>query len=318
MRKNFTVYVALFVLSGLVFAYAGLITAMTVRAMKCNQSDRPEDAFVMYCNSVEFADYEHGAFFYEYEPKAIEYLKKADVVMLGTSRMMYAMTVDYSDKYMASQGIKYYQFGFGYQQLSDFPLALIKRYRLNPKVLIVGADPFFAHAPSGPAKGMLSGSILSWLEYSAKRSGLMLSRTICAAVPDLCKRQGAALYRGYETGRWRMDSSPRHDTFTRNSDEVKDEQVERTALVAEDFLSHLSTPKECIIFTGIPSPGFNPDFTARLAKRLGVVSINAIPSQLASRDENHIDPETALSWQKEFLPKALPVIKKCLAISEQH
>ncbi len=298
--------------SAVVCAYAGLMTSMTVRAMKCNQNDRPENAFVFYCNSTEFTDYEHGAMYYGYEARAIENMKAADLLIMGSSRVMFAFAPREGSEILSKHGIKHFLLGFGFQQTSEFPLALIKRYRLHPKVVIINADPFFIHEPRGPARGILDGSFMSWLEYSAKRDGLAMAPVLCKFVSVACKRQVPTLYREYETGRWNLLPPDQHKPFTLNTDPVSEANVEATAKVAEEFLTALPTPRECIILTGIPSPEYNPEFATLLAKRLGVKSVNAVVDNMETSDGAHMQETTAIAWQRQFLLKALPTIKKCI------
>jgi len=89
------------------------------------------------------ADYEHGAFYYGLEREAIANLKSADVIILGNSRAQAAFSTGALRDFFATRGIKYFLLGFGYGELSDLPLHLMKRNSVRPKVLVINADPFF-------------------------------------------------------------------------------------------------------------------------------------------------------------------------------
>src|SRR5689334_5407029 len=45
------------------------------------------DRYIAYCDAGNYADYEHGAFWFGLEPAASQYAKDADVLFLGNSRL---------------------------------------------------------------------------------------------------------------------------------------------------------------------------------------------------------------------------------------
>jgi hypothetical protein len=53
--------------------------------------------------------------------------------------------------------IRFFVMGFGYGELSPFSLAVLKRWKASPKVVVINADPFFVDVLSEPAKEALEG-----------------------------------------------------------------------------------------------------------------------------------------------------------------
>jgi hypothetical protein len=86
-------------------------------------------------------------------------LKNADVIFLGNSRVEFAFR-DRAilDRFFAARSLKYYVAAFGYGEQSPFPQAIIRKYDLHPKWVIVNPDPFFGGTPSYVAKKVMAES----------------------------------------------------------------------------------------------------------------------------------------------------------------
>ena len=81
-------------------------------------------------------------------------MKKADVLFLGNSRALFAFSSDAIANFFGKGKLRYYVLAFGTGETSQFAGALIRRYDLHPKVLVINADPFF-QTPSGMGLGDL-------------------------------------------------------------------------------------------------------------------------------------------------------------------
>src|SRR5262249_27386900 len=47
----------------------------------CQAPGYSADRYLAYCNGGNYADFEHGAFFYNLEPPALDYARSADVLV---------------------------------------------------------------------------------------------------------------------------------------------------------------------------------------------------------------------------------------------
>jgi hypothetical protein len=181
------------------FALAGAVTGLGYRlgdwaidSARCRLHREP-GTFLAYCTEPHYGFYEQGAYWFGLEPRAIEHLKKADVLFLGNSRAQFGFSTENLRNYFRRRGISYYVMGFGYGESNEFALALIEKYRLKPKLLVIDADPFFNTGVSNPAEAIFdrSGSpfqlaarwtTVRW-DYLTRHVFNALQPKLCAAAP---------------------------------------------------------------------------------------------------------------------------------------
>src|SRR5882762_4419996 len=121
-------YVALFGAAALFAATICVVVLGTYNLGNCNRSGFGADRFLSYCETNTFGNYDHGASYYDLEPEAVENLKKADVLLLGNSRSQFVFSSEATGDFFVKRGMRYFLLGFGYGEMSDLPLALIRRY----------------------------------------------------------------------------------------------------------------------------------------------------------------------------------------------
>src|SRR5277367_6166143 len=78
------------ILLALFAAYVYKIRKETIFA--CQASLYSSDRYIASCNGTRYADYEHGAFAFDLEPKAENFARDADVLFLGNSRLQFAFS----------------------------------------------------------------------------------------------------------------------------------------------------------------------------------------------------------------------------------
>src|ERR1700730_12863032 len=116
------------------------------RPLSAKASPPPSaDWYLAYFNG----DVEHFAIYNDLDGAA-EALKHADVLFLGDSRMQYA----FRDRavlhqFFSSRHLSYFILAFGYGEGRDFPEAIIRKFDLHPKWVILNDDPFFGN-PTSP------------------------------------------------------------------------------------------------------------------------------------------------------------------------
>src|SRR5919198_4818433 len=84
-RSAGLMYLAIFLATGLTAGVAYRLLDWGAAVMSCRQYNAP-DTFLAYCSSPQFGDYEHGAYYFGLEPTALDYLRQADVLGLGSSK----------------------------------------------------------------------------------------------------------------------------------------------------------------------------------------------------------------------------------------
>ncbi len=96
-----------------------------------------------YLSSDIGGQVDHHVLYFGLDEKATAHLQAADVLFLGNSRVMYALRPQVLRPAFAALGLDYYGLGFGFREADRFPLAIIRRFDLRPRVVVVNADGFF-------------------------------------------------------------------------------------------------------------------------------------------------------------------------------
>src|SRR5262249_42639470 len=133
----------------------------------CKPEGLNDTNFIAGCSAPLFGDYEHGAYYFGLEGAAVAHLRRAEVLVLGNSKAMFAFSTRATEDAFRRLGVPYYLLGFGYGESQLFPLALIKKYGLRPKALIINADPFFEEATQ--FQDVLEGDWATYLSYVARK-----------------------------------------------------------------------------------------------------------------------------------------------------
>ncbi|MGJ5243149.1 hypothetical protein ACQR14_36570, partial [Bradyrhizobium oligotrophicum] len=148
-KFGFLFYAATVIIAGCLaapFAYSG----KGISIAGCRLAPAP-DQFISLCGSRRFGDFEHAAFWFGIERRALANLKAADVVFTGSSRTMFAFSTAEVRAYFAKRGLRQFNLGFGYEDQQAFFSALAVKHHLRPRVLVIGIDPYFNDRVSAPA-----------------------------------------------------------------------------------------------------------------------------------------------------------------------
>src|SRR5215469_345245 len=87
--SQLTLYISILLLSGLA-SYAFWLKNRSIFA--CQAPGYSADRYLAYCGGGNYADFEHGALFYDLEPPAMENARNADVLVLGNSTLQVALS----------------------------------------------------------------------------------------------------------------------------------------------------------------------------------------------------------------------------------
>jgi hypothetical protein len=305
-----------------VFAIIGVLLYIPVRIAipwaaqaSCDPSGNREHVFISHCLNYYFGDYEHGAYYYQLEPEAVEALRKADVLFLGNSRVQFAFSTDATAQFFKKAGISYYLLGFAYVQNSEFALRLIKHLGLHPKALIINADPFFNHDLKGPAANVVEGSSAVRFDYILKKWFQRIHPALCRAAPALCQPKHQTMYRDAHNGHWSWISTYSADNSLPFSppESISSQALQDAIAAGRDFLDQAGVAKDCVVITGIPTRVASQEAATAIAKALGLENIIPPVSGLSTIDGEHLNSESARRWSEAFLPLALDRLRHCVA-----
>jgi hypothetical protein len=313
-RQQYLYVCALLAIAALTGCVA-YFAAWGVKVSSCRFLDRP-GTYLSYCNNIAFSDYEHPAYFLPSEPGAIAALQRADVVMLGSSRMQVGFSTVSVDRYFTQNEIRYHLLGFGYTEASAFPLLLLDKYQVKPRIVIINTDPFFTTEMSAIATDLVSNRYAAIAEAHKKKLFSHVVSVFCW-VPGICTAEKGTIYRSVETGQWIWQ-----DLLMPRSRPVKTIPAERPAGLgamvqwterASEILDKLQIDRKCVILTGIPNPTFDAEAIAtEIGGRLGVPFVVPRLDGLTTPDDSHLSAESAERWSAAFLKQSEPIFDRCI------
>ncbi len=290
--------------------------------LSCRQHAEP-DAFLAYCNDPQFGDYEHGAYFFDLEPSAIEHLRTADVIFFGDSRVQYAFSTDALQQYFRERSIRYYLLGFGYQDRASFASALVEKYHLEPKAVVIDADPFFDDYLSPPAARVVGDArhlwinTPAWIEYLTKKQLINFQLLACRHYAQACSSRQPTLYRARADGAWvsrDLFAKPNEERIeTHPGEYYPKEQAVADQSIAAKFLVGAGVKPRCAIITAIPNSNVDTaEYAADIGSLIGAPVVQPQISGLATIDGSHLTTASAEQWSAEFLRESDSIIRKCM------
>lgn len=259
---------------------------------------------------VELDDWihRHGS-----EPAVIAAMRSADVLIMGNSRVMLGLTEPELGAFFRARGLRYYYLGFGYGETASFGEALIRRYDLHPRWVIVNVDGYFRVA-MGPRARLVSEStrLQFWQERFEVAATLAILPWLHRWYPRLSADHETLLWRSRSTGAWVLRAAlPAGTTFTDPAGQSPVEPSDEVMGTAEAFKRFCDRIGARLILTQAPATTpFDPRGAAeRMAQRLGVPFCAPAMEGMQSYDGSHLTPESARVFTQAFfaaLPQAVP------------
>jgi hypothetical protein len=308
-----TIYICAILISALV-AYAYVLRTRTIFA--CPGDGYSTDRYLAYCSGANYADYEHGAFYFDLEPSAQNFARNADVLFIGNSRLQAAFSTIAVADWFSAGSARYYLMGFAYYENVTFAEELLRSIRPRAKVYVINVDDFFDRSESPPVKTILHDPE-ALHRYEVKRRWQHVHQPICKTFSVLCGVK-FAIFRSRETGAYYTEGiqekvSPGQTVTPVSYDQViSQEVVNRNTAIAIDFLSHFTQGK-CVILTMVPSVRTKIGNSEAIAKGLGMKLVTpGILEGLQTYDGYHLDQPSAQRWSQAFLQAAGSKIRSCL------
>ncbi len=281
------------------------------------RAERPSDDYYLALDRAGHAD--HHVLYFGTDDEALAHLRRADVLLLGNSRLMFAARRRVLDRFFAARGRRYYVLGFGFREGDRFPLDIIEKFDLHPGIVIVNADGFFTGEYSDFARDVRSDSrIGAWQLLHESEAGHEARRVIHQLVPnwvDLFGRPGfpwrqeLVIYRSRTNGTWhlspwaeglrRVESRPLHEP------PLADREIQ----AARRFKAAMDGRGARLVLTYVPTSRPLGGGPALFANLLGVPFVMATPPGLRTEDDDHLDEPSAVAWSQAFvgeLERAVP------------
>jgi hypothetical protein len=312
----FANHVALYIGVVLLVALASYAYWLKTRSIfACQAQGYSADRYLAYCGGGNYADFEHGAFYYNLEPPALDYAGKADVLVIGNSRLQVALSNDATADWFKNAAASYYLLGFSYNENMNFTQELLRRLNSRASVFIINVDDFFDRRETAAARTILhdpeAQSRYAWKHFSQKPH-----QWVCGHFPALCGPR-FVIFRSRETGAYYRiprdePVSPQNAvSYDRNVDQA---EVSDSTARAIDFLKEFAKGK-CVILTNAPYPETKMGNASAIASGAGLPLVAPELDGLNTSDGYHLDRASADRWARAFFEAAGPEIRSCV---EKH
>jgi hypothetical protein len=303
-----TIYICAILVATLV-AYGYELRTGTI--FSCQADGYSTDRYLAYCNGENYADYEHGAFYFDLEPSSQNFSKNADVLFLGNSRLQVAFSTAATADWFSAASARYYLMGFSYFENVIFAEQLLRRIRPRARVYVINVDDFFNRSETTPVKAIVHDPEAR-RRYEVKRLWQRVHEPICKTFAVLCGHK-FVIFRSRETGAYHTEGAAQREITPVSYDQVINKNVvNRNTAAATDFLSHFTQGK-CVILTMIPFVGTKIGNANAIAKGVGVELMTpGILEGLQTYDGYHLDQPSAQRWSQAFFQAAGSRIRSCL------
>jgi hypothetical protein len=287
----------------------------TQGVFSCSAAGYADSAYLAYCHTEAFGDYDHGAFWFDLESTAIRAAAAADVLFLGNSRMQFGFSTTSTTEWFASRSIPYYLLGFAYTETMTFVSPYLERLEPRARAYVINVDRFFNDFETPPAAEIFRTPETSYEKYRAKRRWQWLHRHLCTSVAMVCGDQ-AAFFRRPHDGQWRLAGHAVGDaSFVPQgvSDATENNRTRWPSYIemAKRFVSELSVDRRCVILTLVPSKETRRAEAGAIAHALGIDLVDPVVPGLRTFDGSHLDEPSAERWSAAFLEAAGSRLRAC-------
>ncbi|MEZ5290194.1 MAG: hypothetical protein R2745_03860 [Vicinamibacterales bacterium] len=285
--------------------------------------ERPDDGDHYLANDIA-GHVDHHVLYFGTDPDALARLRAADVLFLGNSRLMFALRPRVLRPFFEAQGLNYYVLGFGYREADRFPLAIIRKFDLRPKLVVVNADGFFANRLSDWAEVVNRDTPFAARKLQIEAElGHEFRRSMHAVLPhwlELYGRPGLRTLRTFTAYRSRFDGtwiiSPwRAGTTAFPPFPLDGPRAGRDELAAaRAFKADMDARGSRLVLTRVPTPEPMPGGgPAVFADYLGVPLVTADIAGPSSHDDSHLDRASAIDWSRAFVRALAPFLRNVTA-----
>ncbi len=272
-------------------------------------AERPSDDYYLAHDHGGHVD--HHVLYFGTDPAALEHLQAADVLLLGNSRLMFAARPEALDPHFERLGFRYYILGFGFREADRFPMAIIERFDLRPRLVVVNADGFFVNRLSDFARVVVKDTPFgAWKFRQEAETGHEVRRRLHELVPNWVDQFGRpgfpwrrelVIYRSRTNGAWQLSPWPQGHRPVGGRALDLPRLDDREVAAARRFKEALDRRGSRLILTYVPTPrplGGGPELLARL---LDVPLVAVHPPHLMTEDGDHLDEASAMAWSEAFV-----------------
>lgn len=317
MRTAVTFVLAFLAFTSLTYGAWLTVPGLAGRARHINLAQRPpgDDYYLAHDRGGHV---DHHVLYFGTDAAALDHLKRADILFVGTSRMMFALRSRVLRPWADAFDIRYYALGFGFRDGAAWVLDIIRKHDLRPKIVVVNVDGFFGRDVSEWADRVKRDSVFGarkrfWEAELGHESRRYLHQVIPNWI-DLYGRPGFPFgnefiaYRSRTDGTWIISPWPKPREVVPAFDFQPEAVGPRIGDPAREFKEELDRRGSRMILTYVPTPddmGGNP---VALGKLLGVPVVGMGVDGLTSHDGSHLSEDSAVFWSRRLISDLTPYL----------
>jgi hypothetical protein len=271
--------------------------------------DPPDDSFFLAHDRGGHID--HHVLYHGIDRTAIRQMQAAEVLFLGNSRLMFALEPGTTRAFFRQTGLRYYVLGFGHEEQDDFPLEMIRDRDLQPSLVVINADHFFASERSEWAARVIEETDFdAWKIQVEGELSHRVRRTLHRVVPhyvDLRRGQReVVLFRSRLDGLWFV-ANEFGDGVGFGWPAGDAEVPGAAALAAADvFKRELDARGARLVLCIVPGPGVSLHRARAIAEHLRVPLVVPDAAPLRTIDNSHLSHESAVRVAAALLDALRP------------
>ena len=297
----------------------GTVPALRGPELPVAQAERPSDGDYYLANDIG-GHIDHHVILYGIDAVVNERLRAAEVLFLGNSRLMFAMRSDEVRPWFAAEGVPYYVMGFGFREADRFPLAIIRKFDLRPRLVVVNADGFFGGGLSEWAESVIRDTPFAARKLQIEAEAAHRARDVVHQVvpnwlglhglPGLALERRFIVYRSRQDGTWDISTWPEGTQAFRQPPLEGPELGRGEVAAARAFKAELDARGARLVLTRVPTPEPMPGGgPARFAALLDVPLVMADAPALTTYDQSHLSQGSAHDWSGAFLRALAPYVR---------
>ncbi|WP_239493189.1 hypothetical protein [Luteitalea sp. TBR-22] len=262
---------------------------------------------------------DHHVLFHGLDEASLQHLRRADVLLMGNSRLMFALRGDALRRYFTARGLRPFALGFGHQEQHRFPQEVMTRHGLRPKVVLANVDNFFGGVTSPWGERVLADTAFDArkAEFEANASHVVrrVLHRVVPHVPDLVDGEREfVIYRAERDGSWfiatEFGASARLRGFYSGRDVVRPHNL----ALARAFKESVEAAGARLVFVLVPGPDVSLTHARQLADMTGVPLVAPEVEGLRTMDGSHLTDESAERYASVFFRYLDPVLDEVLRL----
>jgi hypothetical protein len=286
-------------------------------------AERPPDDDHFLANDVG-GQVDHHVLWFGIDAEVVRRLKAAQVLFVGNSRLMFALRPAVLRPFFADRGVRYYVMGFGYREADRFPLEMIRRFDLRPRLVVVNADGFFGGGLSPWAELVNRDTPFAARKLQHEAEAAHEARRVVHqlvpnwfrlfGLPGLGLRRHFIAYRARSDGTWAISPWAEGTAGFVDPEPAGPPLGRGEVAAAQAFKAELDARGAAMVLTRVPSPEPMPGAgPARFAERLGVPLVLVDVPGLTTFDNSHLSEGSAHDWTRGLLGTLAPLVDQAVA-----